>query len=51
MKAPAWVPTLPEVAREAVIVLAGALVAAAIVGQLPALRAWIAEQWGGNPPR
>lgn len=42
----AYIPSLPEVTREAVIVLAGALLAALIVGQSPALRDWIKKQWG-----
>lgn len=42
-------PTPPEVAREALIVLGGALLAAAIIGQLPALRAWIKRQWSDAP--
>lgn len=35
------------IAAEAVTVLAGALLAAWVVGQLPELRAWIARQWAG----
>lgn len=42
-------PTVPEVAREALIVLGGAIIAAAIVGQLPALRDWIKAQWQDTP--
>lgn len=42
-------PTVPEVAREALIVLGGAIIAAAIVGQLPALRDWIKAQWADTP--
>ena len=41
------IPSVPEIGREALIVLAGALLAAAIVGQLPTLRNWIKKQWGG----
>lgn len=33
---PKWIPTAPEVLREAVIVLAGALLATALVKSLPA---------------
>lgn len=44
---PKWVPTLPEVARETLIVLGGALVAAAIVGAFPSVRQWIKDQWSG----
>lgn len=42
-------PTAPEVAREALIVVGGALLAALIVGRLPALRDWIKRQWGDTP--
>lgn len=42
-------PTVPEVAREALIVLGGAIIAAAIVGKLPALRDWIKAQWADTP--
>jgi hypothetical protein len=34
-----------QIAREAVIVLGGALLAALIVGQFPRLREWIKDQW------
>lgn len=40
-----WMPTLPEVAREAIIVMAGALLAAVIVRQLPAR----AQNWFSLP--
>lgn len=43
------VPTLPEVTREAIIVLAGAVLAAFVIGQFPALRDWIKNQWDGAP--
>jgi Flp pilus assembly pilin Flp len=39
-------PTAPQIAREALIVLGGAIVAALIVGQLPGVKAWIKSQWG-----
>lgn len=42
-------PTAPEVAREALIVVGGALLAALIVGRLPTLRDWIKRQWGDAP--
>lgn len=42
----AFIPSLPEVGREAIIVLCGALLAALIVGQSPPLRDWIKKQWG-----
>lgn len=49
MSRAAWVPSVPEVSREVIIVLAGAVIAAAIVGAVPGLRAWINEQWNGTP--
>jgi len=41
-----WLPTLPELSREALIVLGGALVAAFVVGNVPGIKEWIAAQWG-----
>lgn len=43
------IPTLPEVAREALIVLGGALLAALVVSQFPSLKTWIKEQWLDTP--
>jgi hypothetical protein len=43
------VPSLPEITREALIVIAGAVLAAFVVGRLPALRDWIKDQWGDAP--
>lgn len=34
-----------SIAREALTVLAGAVLAAAIIGQFPAVKAWIKRQW------
>ena len=42
-------PTGPEVLREALIVIGGAIIAAAVIGQLPALREWIKAQWADTP--
>lgn len=42
-------PTGPQVIREALIVLGGAIIAAAVIGQLPALRDWIKAQWQDTP--
>jgi hypothetical protein len=45
-------PSGKDIAREVVVVLAGAVIAAFIVGRLPRLRAWMREQWdGAQPPR
>jgi hypothetical protein len=41
-----WIPSVPDVARETLVVIAGAVLAAAIVGHLPGLKAWISQQWG-----
>lgn len=49
MSAPRVIPTLPEVTREAVTVIAGAVLAALIIGQLPELKAWIKRQWSDTP--
>lgn len=40
---------MQDIGREAVIVLAGAVLAAVIIGQLPGLKAWIKTQWGDVP--
>ncbi len=49
MKTPAFIPKPAEVGREALVVLAGALVAALVIGRLPSVRAWIKKQWDGAP--
>lgn len=41
------VPTLPEFGREAIIVIGGALIAAFVLSQLPAVRAYIQANLGG----
>jgi hypothetical protein len=38
------IPTGPEVAREAIIVLGGILIAAFILSRFPRLREWVASQ-------
>ncbi len=38
-------PKAPEVIREALVVIAGAILAAAVMGQLPGVKAWIKKQW------
>ncbi len=43
---PNWVPKPAELSKETLIVLGGALLAALIIGQLPAVKAWIKTQWG-----
>lgn len=49
MKTPAIIPRPVEIAREALIVVGGAIIAAAIIGAVPALRDWIKRQWDGAP--
>jgi hypothetical protein len=46
MAAPKFIPTPVEISRETLTVLAGAIVAAFIIGQLPGVRRWIRAQWG-----
>lgn len=43
------IPAGPDVIREALIVIGGAIIAAAVMGQVPALREWIKAQWAGTP--
>ncbi|WP_310611640.1 hypothetical protein [Limnohabitans sp.] len=45
------IPPWQDVAREAIIVMGGALVAAFIVGQVPQLREWMKQQWAGAIPQ
>lgn len=40
------IPKWTDIGREAVIVVAGAIIAALIVGQMPPVRDWIKKQWG-----
>lgn len=40
-----FIPSVPEIAREAIVVIVGAAIAALVIGQLPALKRWIKEQW------
>lgn len=45
------IPAVPEVARETIVVIAGAICAAGIMGMFPELPAWIKKQWqGANKP-
>ena len=51
MRVPGFIPGPAALAREALIVMGGAIIAAAVIGQVPALRDWIKRQWNGaeNP--
>lgn len=42
-------PTFTEVGREALIVIGGAVLAALVISQVPALRDWIKLQWQDTP--
>lgn len=41
----ALLPTVPAITREALTVIAGALLAAAVMSQFPAVKAWIKRAW------
>ena len=43
-----WLPTLPQISRETLAVLAGALIVALVVSQSPTLKAWLHENWPGR---
>jgi hypothetical protein len=43
-----YIPTLPQLSREIITVMVGAIVAAAIINQIPSLKAWIQEQLGNT---
>jgi hypothetical protein len=43
------IPKPTEIGREALLVIAGAVVAAFIIGQVPGVRDWIKRQWDGAP--
>jgi hypothetical protein len=49
MSKPKFIPSPTEISREALIVIGGALLAALIVGNIPAVRDWIKAQWGDTP--
>lgn len=51
MKLPAIIPTPGQIGREAITVIAGALIAAWIVNNCPPLRAYVLAAWGrASPP-
>ena len=47
-KAGSIIPRPGAVAREALLVVAGAVVAAVLIGAMPGLRDWIKGKWEGN---
>ena len=40
-----YIPTAPAITREALTVIAGALLAAAVIAYFPEVKAWIKRQW------
>lgn len=42
-------PSPAAISRETLTVLAGAILAALIIGQFPSVRAWIKAQWADTP--
>jgi FlaG/FlaF family flagellin (archaellin) len=38
-------PSSTQIVREAITVIAGAMLAAFIIGQIPQAKAWIKQQW------
>lgn len=42
-------PTAAMISRETLTVLAGAILAALIIGQFPSVRDWIKAQWQDTP--
>lgn len=50
MKTPGFVPTGSEFFREAIIVIGGAIIAAAVLSRMPAVRAYIQSNIGGALP-
>ena len=49
MQLKSFIPSVPEIGKEALIVIGGAIVAAVIMGYIPALQDWIKAQWAGTP--
>lgn len=43
------IPSAPEIGREALIVIGGAVLAAVIMSQVPSLQNWIKSMWNGTP--
>lgn len=41
---PRFLPSVPEISREALAVIAGAVIAAVFFSQFPKLRAWVADR-------
>lgn len=40
-----WLPSGPEVVREALIVIAGAALAGLVIGYMPEFKTWLKNRW------
>lgn len=49
MKLSTLVPKPTAVVTEALVVIGGAILAAVVISQVPALRDWIKKQWADTP--
>ncbi len=49
MSAPKLLPKWQDIGKEALIVIGGAIVAAVVISQFPAVKEWINKQWGDTP--
>ena len=49
MSAGGMLPAPSAIVREAIIVVGGAILAAAVIGAIPPVRDWIKRQWAGTP--
>ena len=45
MKLSNALPSLPDITREALAVIAGAVLAAFVMAQFPSVKGWIKKQW------
>ncbi len=51
MKLGEFIPGPAEISREALTLIAGALLAGVILSQLPGVKAWLRDAWGVDPSR
>lgn len=51
MNLKAIIPKPVDLGREALVVIGGALIAAAVIGYMPGVRDWIKAQWSGGSKR
>ncbi len=45
-----WIPSAPEISRETLAVIAGAILAAWIFSELPAVKKWVADRLPTGTP-